>query len=384
MRKNTIPLLTAGLCLLFLLAGLVRALISPDTEIPYENRPANRFPAFSAGAFLEGDYQSEAESALADQIPEAIRMKKLYNIFDAGLALPVIRELARDGSYVGFRDICFFGDMLTVRPFPLSAKAVGLWQSARRINDWAAAAPEVDFYVYYIETPRDIDLETGEKTGLYDFFLGELALPETNIGRLRLDSFADYRRLFFKTDHHWNAEGAWKGYCDLCAMLGTEPLPRLGSYSVPACYRGTRAAGVEGVEAEDFAVVLYELPDMTRTVYTGEISSYGEQARFVSGELAGVSYGAVFGGDYGELLFETGRPGKNLLVLGDSYDNALLEPLAAGFSKCCSVDLRAFSAETGHAFNMADYIREHEIDCVLFIAGIDYFAGILAEGEVAS
>ena len=69
----------------------MRTLLSPVTEIPYENRPARRRPAFSLSAFLSGTFQADMEDALADQIPEASRMKKLYNLYDTSLALPLIR-----------------------------------------------------------------------------------------------------------------------------------------------------------------------------------------------------------------------------------------------------------------------------------------------------
>ena len=381
MMKKTIRALAAGLALLFLLAGLSRALLSPNTEIAYENRPANRFPAFDAASFLQGGFQDAAECALADQIPKASHMKKLYNIFDTGLALPVIRALGQSGGYVGFRDICFFRDMLTIRPFSLEKYGSPLRQSARRISDWAASSPDVDFYVYYIESDRDLDLETGEKTGLYDCLAGELALPEGHAARLRVDSFEDYRRLFFRTDHHWKGEGARQGYEEICALLGVEPLPLLGWHSVPHCYRGTRAAGVEGVAAEDFAVSLFDAPPMRCSVPAGPIPDYGQQAQFAAGELEHVSYGAVFGGDYGELVFDTGEPGRTLLVMGDSYDNAIVKPLAALFSECRCVDLRAYEGETGRPFDMAQYLREYDVDCVLFVGAIEYFGGTLAQEE---
>jgi hypothetical protein len=150
---------------------------------------------------------------------------------------------------------------------------------------------------------------------------------------------------------------------------------------VPACYRGTRAAGVEGVPAEDFTVNVYDYPDMTVTIPYGPIPDYGMQALFVEGALESVSYGSVFGVDCGELVFDTGRSGKNLLVMGDSYDNAIVKPLAAGFSKTFCVDLRSFESELGHPFVMADYIKDHGIDCVLFVGGVDYFGGTLPQTE---
>lgn len=376
--KKTIQALTAIFCLLLLLAGLGRTLLSPDTEIAYENRPANRLPAFRAAAFLRGEFQDGFEAALADQIPMAIRMKKLYNIFDTGAALPVIRALGRDGGYVGFRDICFYHDMLVVRSYPLPEReSAAMRESARLISDRAEASPETAFYVYYIETDRDRNFETETPGLLYDCLAESLRIPADHVSRLRVDSFEDYRRLFFKTDHHWNAEGSRQGYVEICRLLGVEPLPLAGRYSVPACYLGTRAAGVEGVPTEDFTVNLYDCPDMTITIPAGQIPDYGMQALFVAGELENVSYGSVFGVDCGELVFDTDRPGKNLLVMGDSYDNAIVKPLAASFSKTYCVDLRSYEGEIGRPFDMESYLRDKEIDAVLFVGAIDYFGGTL-------
>ena len=376
--KKTVQVLTAIFCLLFLLAGLGRMLLSPDTEIAYENRPANRLPAFSASAFLRGEFQDGFEDALADQIPMAIRMKKLYNIFDTGAALPVIRALGRDVGYVGFRDICFYHDMLVVRSCPLPEReSAAMRESGRLISDRAEASPETEFYVYYIETDRDRNFETETPGLLYDCLTESLQLPADRVSRLRVDSFEDYRRLFFKTDHHWNAEGSRQGYAEICRLLGVEPLPLAGRYSVPACYLGTRAAGVEGVPAEDFAVNLYDFPDMTITIPAGQIPDYGMRALFAAGELENVSYGSVFGVDCGELVFDTGKPGKNLLVMGDSYDNAIVKPLAASFAKTYCVDLRSYEGEIGRPFDMESYLRDKEIDAVLFVGAIDYFGGTL-------
>lgn len=369
--------MTVGLCLLFLLAGLVRTILSPDTEIYYENRPANRIPAFRPVSFLEGRWQADVEDALSDQLPAAMYMKKLCNIIDTRLALPIIRALGKDGGYVGFRDVCFFEDMLVVRPIPLAEKEDAYLKSALLISAWQKEAPDTPFYVYYIETDRDLNLETGEKSGLYDCLAGALSLPAERVSRLRVDSFDTYHSLFFKTDHHWNAAGSYRGYTDICALLGIEPLPAEGVFTVQACYRGTRAAGVEGVAAEDFAVNLYAYPDMSVTIPAGPVPDYGTQTLFTAGESETVSYGSVFGVDCGELLLDTGRPGKNLLVMGDSYDNAVVKALAADFSETYCVDLRSYASELGKPFVMGDYLKDHAIDCVLFVGGADYFGATL-------
>jgi len=351
------------------------------TELIYENRPAKRMPALNAETFLDGSFQSGFEDALSDQLPQASRMKKLYNIFDTRLALPVIHALSREGRYVGFRDICFFRDMLVVRPLRLSEKTDKLRESAGIINTWAKALPDTAFYVYYIETDRDMNLQNGEKSGLYDCLSAALTLPAAHVSRLRVDSYDDYSRMFFRTDHHWNAAGSRQGLLDVCAMLSIEPPDSTGVFSVPACYRGTRAAGVEGFPAEDFAVNLYALPEMAVRIPYGPIPDYGMQQLFLNGELETVSYGSVFGVDCGELLLDTGKPGERLLVLGDSYDNALAKPLASGFSQCWFVDLRSYAAELGRPFALESWLKEHEVNRVLLVGGIDYFGETLPDAE---
>ena len=381
MRGRTIQILAAACCALLLLLGLCRGLLSPESEILYENRPAKRMPAFSPADFLRGDFQAEAEDALADQLPAAIKQKKLYNIFDAGAALPVIRALGRDGGYIGFRDVCFYGDMLVVRPVALADRAEALGQAAALINAWAGQNPGVEFYVYYIETDKDIDFDSGEKSGLFSSLSAALALPEGHTARLKLESFDDYRRLFLKTDHHWNADGARDAYLALCGMLGCEPLPCRGQHTVAGRYRGTRAAGVEGVPAEDFSISLYDWPEMRYETVGGQIADYGMQEAFAADALESFSYGSVYGGDLGELVVRAESGDRTLLVLGDSYDNALVKTLSAGFRECRFVDLRAYEAETGQAFDMARYLAEHRIDAVLLIGGVDYFSGtLIAQG----
>ena len=75
--KKTVQVLTAIFCLLFLLAGLGRTLLSPDTEIAYENRPANRLPAFSASAFLRGEFQ-DGESSSSYMVFLAFRTREEF------------------------------------------------------------------------------------------------------------------------------------------------------------------------------------------------------------------------------------------------------------------------------------------------------------------
>ena len=91
-------------------------------------------------------------------------------------------------------------------------------------------------------------------------------------------------------------------------------------------------------------------------------------------DLPPVTYGKFYGGDMGEIIFDTGNTEKDsILVLGESYDNAILKLLASHFDKTYSVDMRFYKAYMGNDFNISEFVKEHSIDTVLFIGNIDFF-----------
>lgn len=364
------------LVILVLSVGLIKSVFSPVDEIAYENRPANKAATFSFSDYLSTAFQSSAESALADQVPLAIKSKKLYNILDTAAAFPVIRALERSGDgYIRYKNVNFYRDVLLYSPTALYYTREGLSSTAQRINSWSVNEPDTEFFAYYIETDLDISLDTGKKIGHWDYFSSLLDIPADNTGLLELNSYAEYLQHFLRTDHHWNAYGSAAALGDICSMLAVEPLTATGEHTVSGRYLGTKAAGIEGFPKEDFTVISYDLPALRVTADGVLLDDYWQQTQFMLDEPYSFSYGSVYGGDYGELIFDTGTPGENLLVMGDSYDNAIIKALSSRFARTYSVDLRAYGAATGETFDMEAYIEEHSIDKVLIIGALQYFSG---------
>jgi len=363
------------LCLLIFSAGLIRTIKSPDNEIVYENRPAESFPQLSVSAYSDKSFQDSVEKALSDQVHAAIKMKKMYNIIDAGCALPFIDSMkSTENAYIAFRDIYFYKDMLVVRPKSISENKAYIDDGIARLNTHIANMPETKFYAYYIETDKDIDFVTGSKTGMFEHICSGLDLPKQNIARLEISNYDDYRNNFLCTDHHWNASGAYSAYSAICQMLGIETLPVHGQHIIEGRYLGTRSAGIEGIKPESFSVNIFDFPEMEITANGNPATDYGQQSQFIANELDSFSYGSVFGPDCAEIIFDTGKEGESLLIMGDSYDNALLKALACGFSQTYSVDLRAYDQLS---FDIEGYVSNHDIDIVLYIGGVDYFSTIL-------
>ena len=68
-----------------------------------------------------------------------------------------------------------------------------------------------------------------------------------------------------------------------------------------------------------------------------------------------------------------GRGQTLLLVIGESFDNALLKLLASEFENLYSIDLRNYETDVGKPFDLASYAAEHEIDSVLLIGNLDFW-----------
>ena len=115
------------------------------------------------------------------------------------------------------------------------------------------------------------------------------------------------------------------------------------------------------------ALGLYEA-----TINGKPVKDFGAQDQtYADGE---VSYSAFYGGDDGEICFHTENPGAgSLLVIGESFDNALLKLLASEYENLYSIDLRNYETDIGHPFDLASYAAEHDIDSVLLIGNLDYW-----------
>lgn len=361
--KKAFSLLMTVLVCLGLFSGLFRAELMPKQVNTYELRYARQLPALQAEAYASGVFQNDVEEALSDQFPLSQYLKKAYNLSSSAYLQRLIGPIAaRDEElvvrYNGYR--LYRGSLLySVMDFE---KVQGLYDILiDSYNRAVEAIPETAFYFYFIETDAVCDLIEGRRQPVYEYLQTHLRVPGDRVARLELRDFRDFQEDFQRFDHHWNARGSYRGYREILQLLGVEEEPLLPAEERNLGeYTGQKAASARLPSyTEPAEVWFFDYPDLGR--------SYGNEALYRSGVLTAFSYGEFYGGDEGELIFDTGRPERgNLLVIGDSYDNAILKLLASHFGKTCSIDLRYYlTGEDG--FDIAAYIRRHEIGQVLVV-----------------
>lgn len=377
MTKKAINAAFVGLILVLLLAGLGRTVFLPKEINTYENRYAEKLAPLTLSGWLDGSFQDSVDAALSDQVQLAEMYKKVFHrassYYLKAAADPILSRC--EGQYVNYMGFLVFNRYITYSPRELSDLTQPLEKKADNYNEYFAAHPELDFYVYYIEKDTDINFETGEKVPACDHLFDRLELEPDRLGRFAVDSFDQFSAWFYRTDHHWNLDGSYRGYTQLLELLGAEgvPLSPAGSAVELGTFSGSKAVGITSAFREPFLAYPFEFPHMDITV-NGYPGDYGAQDAFFAGQGGVPGYGAFYGWDSGEVIFSTGQTGReNLLVLGESYDNAVLKLLASHFNNTYSVDLRYYEAYMGKKFSFSDYVKEHGITQVLLIGNIDYF-----------
>ena len=375
--KQRVDRLWVLLLLAAMLLSLTKAIVRPKDVNYYENRPAAALPAFTVSGLLAGEDQDALEQALSDQTVGAQGLEQRYHRWTTAIQKWGLRAFMSQlqGRYVAFQGMQLFDDYIVYSPIWPETEQPALAKKAENYNAVIAAHPELDFYAYFIEKDTDLDLESGVSTGASDDLLSRLDIPADHKAVFPVRSADDFKRFFYRTDHHWNCEGSCEAYRQLMPLLGkTASLQPVGPERIAGGMSGTKAllSAAEGLFTEDFYAYRYDFPPMEITINGEPVSDYGAQnAAYADGEI---SYSLFYGGDDGEICFHTENPGAgSLLVIGESFDNALLKLLASEYENLYSIDLRNYETDVGKPFDIASYAAEHGVDAVLLIGNLDFW-----------
>ena len=364
---------------LVLLAGLGRTLLRPKDVNHYENRPANTVAPLTVSGWLDGSFQDAMEAALSDQVPLAQTMKKAYNDAQNGIRYDAMLRLsqAHPDLPVQYGSFYVYGGKYLTYPYHApDAVNAALEARSENINQIIAAHPDVSFYIYVVERDMDNYFPAGVNNGAFEYLSSRVNLSAAQMGRFAADDLATFERDFYQTDHHWNNIGSYRGYCEAAALLGcTDLLEPQETVRVSDHFSGSKALSIGAQEQffEPMDVYRFAFPKMSVTIAGEPSADYGRQDAALSGQLTDASYGGVYGWDDGEVILDTGTTGRgNLLMLGESYDNAILKLMASHFDRVYSVDLRSYEQDMGKPFRLAEYLREHRITKVLLIGSTPF------------
>lgn len=379
-RKIWDALLLGSVALLLVTGAAAAFLFQKEINVS-ENRTATQFPTFSFESFLNTSFQDGMENAWMDQLPLSEKGKVLYHYANSYIIWKGMQPFLQQNpqKYYAFLGLQIFGgDTLTYQTETFSQIQPALDDKIANLNSIIQQHPDLSFYAYFIEKDTEINFETGEKVPAADYIFEHIDLPAENTFCYETNSFQDFSQHFYKTDHHWNASGSYLGYKSAAALLGISEeqlLTPAEEISLPYRFYGSKASTVGTIALSDtFTAFRFEYPALTITAEGMQAEDYGQQEAYFAGTPETISYASFYGEDLGEIIFhQDNSQGENLLVIGESYDNAILKLLASHFANTYSIDLRHYQRTMGKPFSFSQYVKEHNIHKVLFIGNIDYY-----------
>ncbi len=339
------------LFLIFLLSaallGLLRLTGGTRTFSDQENRSLAQLPSFSLSAAADGSFFSGLDSWFSDQFPGRDGWISLH--------LTELRLLGSKQSgdvYLG-RDGWLLSEPKT--PDPAAVTAV-----AEAVNRFAAAHNELQLYTMFVPGAASIlsdRLPAGAPVRDQAADLREL---EGRLdSRIRvLDSASPLRAaaeeyIYYKTDHHWTSDGAYRVFLANRAAMGLQEGLSYRRVLLSNSFQGTLSSRSGSHSAAD-EIAAYLPEDDTVQYY---VSYDGSPERVCSVYNSAAleekdQYTVFFGGNHGTVEIRTTiHNGRSLLVFKDSYANCFIQFLLPCYERIVLVDPRYYYGSMGQILN---------------------------------
>lgn len=360
MTKTYSRFLAAFFCL-FLGGLLLWHVVLPDrVRSDVENRTLAQRPEFSWEALKDGSYTTAVEEYFADQFP----------LRDGWTGLK-----ARAEQMIGkreFHDVFLCDDTLISQVQTPDAELVEKNLSyIRRLAD----KTDANVYLGLIPSAAEVwrgKLPRGAESWDQAAFLEEasrLGLPMVDF-HSALAVHAD-EPIFYRTDHHWTSLGAFYGAGALLETLGREPLspetftPETASTN----FNGTlySQSGIHWLTPDTME---FWVPEDSLAVTSWRTGAAEETTLYDRSYLTQKDkYSAFLGGNQPLCVIknESVTDGGKLLLIRDSYSDALAPFLAQSFSEVHLLDLRYYRAPA------AQYAAENGITDIVTLYSIPNF-----------
>ena len=412
MRK-IYTILSGFLLAVLFLTGFLSAFDMDPTYSESERRKLKITPLMTFSALLDGSFFSDYGEYFADTFPgreNLMRSNVALNGFyyfggignqeNASLILDFNSNGANQGE--ALQDDKPSESVPAETEAPLPAEQLGsvllIGDSAfdvptgnpERIREYATAVTAIadclgkDIKTFSMPVPNSAEFYTPEdyhtgSTSQRDMF--DLCREHLGENVTYVDAYAALaahtdQYLYFRTDHHWTHLGAYYAYTAFCKRAGLMP-DQLTKYQTG---QWENFVGSMYTYAANYpqAKVLKENPDTVHywKPYAECSTNYYSDTRLADPYPIGVislvnekvsnKYLTFMGGDHPVTVVETDSEGPCILVIKESYGNALISWLTGHYSKIILIDPREYF-RSNNDIDLADFARDQGVEQCLIV-----------------
>lgn len=324
--KKSEILTVAAFCA-FLCTILLGYLLLPgESYSQLEKRYLAEAPSLTWESLTSGDWGEDVESYLADHMPGRNFFVGLNAYFD----LYTGRQAGKDIWVVGSRLV----------EAPVESDETAIRRNMATINAFAETLGRaVDFAIV-----PSAGWATGTDGYPDEAVIGSIySQAEEAIDCLDLTGlFSGKPELFYRTDHHWNSNGAYAAYGSYMTHVGREPVPE-SSFTVMGggtFYGSTYSrSGLWLTEGEEIA--LWQ-GSSDLTVTNGESPEPHAGVLYPERLAEADKYTVFLDGNHSLVRIQNPDGCGKLLVVRDSFGNSLGGFLAESYQEVVLVDLRYY------------------------------------------
>ena len=350
----------------FIVVMLVLFLILPKKEYSSsEKRYLQQAPAFSFQSLMSGEFGESFEKFLSDQTAG--------RNFWVGLASYYNLAIGNNGSNGVYNSS---EDYLVNDP----EKMTGLLRNVGFIDEFAQnnnvkttvlVAPSTGYICSDILPWNHMNYHDDEM-----FAQIKDALPSAEFVDVRdtfKDEYAAGNQIYYKTDHHWTAYGAYTAYRELGSALGYTPHEK-SDYEITAYpdFYGTTysSSGYWLTPSEDIEVWDNKQNNVKVTITDGGEIIEQDDMFFYSHLDEDDKYPVYLDGNHPYTVIKNASADsdKKLMVIKDSFAHSLVPFLADHYSEIVMIDLRYYTDP------VSEVIKSEKIDEVLVLYSIDNLA----------
>ncbi len=334
-----------------------------------ENRPLAEMPEASFENIFFGSFTTDFESYLTDKVGF-----RSYFV-EMGTKLDKLKGIEKEESEKvitlasGGKLVLSNGKIMEV--FKANKDAEREYISA--LNKLSS---ELDCEKYIMLAPTQLEFDESEyrhyadsqKETIQNIYGGLKGFKTVNIYEKLKENKEDY--IYFRTDHHWTQRGAYLAYESLMEKVGDTAVPLEDlKHSKLSGFLGFLYNQANEPSFSKYADnIEYFMGKENYTVYAkgpdaeGNIISYQPKIYSIPDPSAPALYSIFMGGDHAFARIETNnKNGKTLLVIKDSYANALLPYLTENYEEILVIDPRSYYGK------ISDLKAEYDIDELLIV-----------------
>lgn len=353
--------LAFAFCLVFVcllaVAGVATLSVSDRGFSENENRTLQTKADLSPSV-LNGDFQTQLENLLSDQFPARdlsvwvqTTLKRLTGRQDIGGAY--IGNHGRLYQKIVDADLSFDDIMNHSERYRRAGERIGIPVTAIPVPSAGT--------MNYSRLPRGgvmYDLDRAMDTI-------QTALPGRVID-LRTALFED-ETAYYRTDHHWTAQGAYQAYQLWCDFHHEEPLP-LSSFDLQTVsqeFYGTLSSKIPGLPLSPDTI---EIPTVSETV---TVTADGNIIPFYDREALSKKdqYRVFLAGNHGITVIENPEKpdGDTLLIVKDSFANSFVPYLVGHYKTILLLD------ERYAIVGVSDLAAQYQADEIAIVKEAAYF-----------